>query len=158
MSAVVTDRDHGYAALIQRVIGLQTRVSIVTGILAKDADKQDGDSGRTVLEVATINEFGSEDGAHPPARSFIRAWFDSNLPAAREKLRTRMILVVKGKLTREQALAQVGAWCVGQIQQRISDHIAPENKKSTTDRKHSSTPLVDTGVLRSSISFEVREE
>ena len=53
------------------------------------------------------------------------------------------------------ALQRIGLWAQSEIQQRISDGIPPQNAPYTINKKGSSTPLVDTGQLRSSISFKV---
>jgi hypothetical protein len=147
----VKDVDRGYKDLVKRVFEAR-RAKLEAGILEADGARADGDL--TVLEVATYNEFGTEN---VPERSFLRAWFDANEPAISEILRKQLGLVVAGKLTSEQALARVGAWCVGQIQQRIADGIDPANAPATIAAKGSSTPLIDTGTLRSSISYRVDE-
>lgn len=53
-------------------------------------------------------------------------------------------------------LERVGLWAQGSIQQRISDGIPPPNAESTIRRKGSSTPLIDTGQLRTSIKYRVK--
>jgi hypothetical protein len=50
----------------------------------------------------------------------------------------------------------IGMRVVGDIQDRISDGIPPPNSPITIARKGSSKPLIDSGQLRQSISFEVR--
>ena len=156
----IEDRDHGYRALLSRVLSLEKAPpSIAVGILARDASKPDS-GGVTVLDVGTWNEFGTvnADGSvRVPARSFIRAWADENQKTARKILTGLMKQVITGKLTEAQALEQFGLWAKGAIQQRMARGVPPPNAQSTIDRKGSSTPLIDTGVLRSSIDFEVRK-
>ena len=158
MSTRVTDRDRGYKDLRKRLFGT-ANPKISVGILEADADAPakggSKDEPLTILEVAIINEFGSEDGKHPPARSFIRAWFDGARGDIQERLNKEMLGVVAGKRTKEQALDRVGLWAVGEIQKRIAAGIDPANADSTIARKGSSTPLIDTGQLRSSISYKV---
>jgi len=157
MSVRIVDRDNGYAALVKRVFGMK-KLAIATGILAKDGQATAaGSKGKlTLVEVATFNEFGTSDG-HVPERSFIRAWFDAEEPKLREMLVTLMQRAIKGDMTQKQVLDQMGAYCVGAIQQRIADGIPPENAPRTIARKHSSKPLINTGQLRSAISYEIRE-
>lgn len=152
----VTSRDRGYNALVKRAIGMHP-VTIAAGILAKDGESaKKGTDALTLIQVAVWNEFGTSD-ERVPERSFIRAWFDEQEPDLRAKLTILMRQVVAGKLTREQALDQMGLYCVGAIQKRMAEGVGPANAPSTVKAKGSSTPLVDTGQLRSSISFEVRE-
>lgn len=154
----ITDRDQGLAALKKRVFGIGQPV-ISVGILEKDGatpkKEEDGDSDLTVLEVAIWNEFGTDK---IPSRSFIRAWFDENRDRAREMLRRLMVSVVEGKRTKHQVLELLGQTFVAEIQARISAGIPPENALSTVAHKGSSKPLIATGQLRSSISYEVGEK
>ena len=65
--------------------------------------------------------------------------------------------IIEGKLTREQALEQFGAWAAGQVQAFISaGRVVPPLDPTTIARKGSSIPLIDTGQLRQSITYEVR--
>ncbi len=104
-----------------------------------------------MIEVATINEFG----LGVPERSFIRDWADQNQAKNEERLKAIGIQVLKGSYTVDVGLGRLGALFQGEIQQRISSGIAPPNAPSTIARKESSTPLIDTGQLRSSILWKV---
>ncbi len=154
----ITDRDNGYAQMRRATASLNGR-TIRVGVLEADgAEQHEGTAGATVLDVATWNEFGTKDkdgNVHVPARSFIRAFADQDRDEARAVLKKLAQLVIQGKLGEEQALEQFGAWAVGKIQARIANGVPPPNADSTVQRKGSSTPLVDTGQLRSSITFEV---
>lgn len=160
---IVRDTDKGYAALAKRLYGAQ-RARIEVGILSgkgaeEPAHRIDGVSELlTLLQVAIFNEFGTlnADGTeHVPERSFIRGWWDENEPQLRADLTKLMQSVVAGKRTKEQILELMGTRCVGQIQQRIADGIAPENADSTVERKGSSTPLIASGQLRAGVSFRI---
>jgi hypothetical protein len=134
-------KEYGAVADVRGVAGGKLRVA------------GSGDSAlATVLEVAIFNEFGTNS---IPARSFLRAWFDEN----REKIGTTaaklMKSVVKGERTRDEVLELLGQWAVGQIQLRISAGIGPPNAASTVAQKGSSKPLIDSGVLRSSVTYRV---
>ena len=175
--AVVRDVDHGYKATLERIYGVgRTKPVVRVGIQAKDGDMihavkaaekakaakraataANTESALTILEIAVINEFGSADGKIPE-RPFLRGWFDENRQVIRERFGLLMRSVVKGERTKEEILELVGLWCVGQIQAYIArrgDGNYRENAQRTIDRKGSSTPLVDTGVMRSSITYRV---
>jgi hypothetical protein len=155
VSVHVRDTDHGYDALVKRVFEFE-RPRIEVGILEEDGAAPHGGGGDpvTIIEVAVWNEFGTEN---IPARSFIREWFDTHESELRVALKALMISVVRGQRTKEQILELLGQMAVGQIQERISEGIPPENAPATVARKGSSTPLVNTGVLRSSVSYRVEE-
>lgn len=106
----------------------------------------------TVLDVANWNEYGT--GRIPP-RSFIHASLDGE--AARFRVLERELgeQVVRGKITMKRALSLLGLQGVGVITARIARGIPPPNAASTIARKKSSKPLVDTGQLRKSVTYEV---
>ncbi len=150
MSGIV-DKDHGANALIKAMLRAANGPELRVGILSKGAEAAEGSPDLTVADVATFNEFG----LGVPERSFIRAWYDEQGAANRAKFRALSARVLRGELTQERMLEQLGLLFVGQIQQRITDGIAPENAESTKKQKGSSKPLIDTGQLRQSITYEV---
>ena len=148
----ITVVDHGYKVLMESVAGLSEPTSIAVGVLERDAQTEDG--AVTVLDVGTWNEFGT---VGIPSRSFIRDWVDGNRKRAQGILKKLLQRVIAGELTEDAALEQFGAWAKGEIQTRIARGVPPPNAASTVKRKGSSTPLIDTGILRSSIDYEVRK-
>jgi len=149
MSVKIHDADRGYKDLLKRVYGAKSGASIEVGILEDGAH---GDDAASIMEIGEFNEFGT---ATIPERSFIRAWFDEQEPELRVKFAALMESVIEGKRTKEEILELMGQYCVGQIQQRMADGIEPANAPSTIARKGSSTPLIDQGILRSSVSYRV---
>lgn len=148
MTSSVRDSDRGYKALLARLVGHKKKPRVEIGILEADGEKAH-DGGVTVADVATWAEFGTET---EPERSFIRAWFDEHEHQVRDDIAK---LMRGGKRTADQVLEIVGLRAVGQIQARIAAGVPPPNAPSTIARKGSSTPLIDTGQLRSSISHRV---
>jgi hypothetical protein len=150
MSVQIRDVDNGAKGLIDRLFKLgKPRVAV--GVFESDGAASAGE-GVTVIEVATINEFG---GGNVPPRSWLRAWFDENQEKARELLSRLMASAAKGKITKEQALERFGLWCQGQIQKRIAQGIPPANASSTVRKKGSDKPLIDTGQFRTSITYAI---
>jgi hypothetical protein len=147
----VKDVDHGYQALVKRVFGLEGKPKIQVGIFEAAGAKSYEDAV-TVLEVAIWNEFGTDT---IPERSFIRAWFDENEEKCREAVRRMLVAVLEGKYQPEQALELVAQRFVGEIQKRMALGIPPPNSPATVARKGSATPLIDTGQLRSSVTYRV---
>lgn len=158
-----SDRDNGLQELKRRVLGF-ANPKISVGILEADGAQaksvpagEDEAEALTLIEVACINEFGGGDGTDPPARPFVRGWFDGAQEEIRAQLRAAMQGVIARKWTKDQALNRVALWAVGQIQARIAAGIEPANAESTVERKGSSTPLIATGQLRSAISYKVTD-
>lgn len=125
------------------------------GSLTKKVREEDkGAEPLTVLDVAEWNEFG----LGVPERSFIRAWFDGAQAEGKIFIRKMLLQVVAGRFTPEQAYELIGLRFVGQMQQRIADGIEPPNAASTIAKKGSSKPLIDTGQLRSSITYVIEKD
>ena len=132
-------------------------ISIEIGILGDDkgGDKHKG-SDITVLEIATIHEFGAPK-ANIPSRSFIRAGYDSNknkIISQGEKLLENVIGL---KLDPDIFLETMGENAVGMIQEHLTNLKSPPLKQTTIKRKGSSQPLIDTGQLRSSITHKIKK-
>jgi len=144
------DVDHGAKALLESVSKMKSQ-TLRVGILA-DAGAEDH-GGISMADVATFHEFGTET---IPQRSFIRGWFDEQEASNRAAIRTQYKRVLKGELTVDEAFGQLGALFVARIQQRIVDRIQPPLKAKTIQRKASDVPLVDTGQLKSSVTWEVQ--
>jgi hypothetical protein len=151
MSAVrIIDRDNGYKVLFKRLSEPPRVLSV--GILAEAGSASHGD--KSIIEIAELNEFGSEGGLIPE-RSFIRAWADEKANENTETLRKIGKAVIAGKVDAATGLEQAGARFTGEIQGRIAGGIAPANAPSTVAKKGSSTPLIEDGILRSSIAHKV---
>jgi hypothetical protein len=110
----------------------------------------------SLAELAAIHEYGAP-GAGIPARSFLRETFQGS--GGREALVNFLAKLAKGVISErvevEKALDMLGAWAVAAIKNRIKAHIDPPNAPATIAAKGSSTPLVDTGQLINSITWEV---
>lgn len=106
----------------------------------------------SILEVAIYNEFG----LGVPERSFLRAWFDEHRSENEDALRNAVKLYLRGQKTLVEVLDLLGLKFQGGVQKKIAQGIAPPNAPSTIKEKGSSTPLIDTGQLRQSVTFLVR--
>jgi len=159
----VTDKDAGWDALKDRVLKLSAPGAYaLVGVQGQQAaSAHRAAAPMTVVDLAVVHEFGKvihkEDGTEIviPQRSFIRATIDEYAPKLQRTASALGQGVLIGKFQTRQALELLGQQGVGLIQQRIADGIPPPNADSTKARKGSSTPLVDTGQLRGSITHRV---
>jgi hypothetical protein len=132
----------------------QMHASVVTiGIHEEEGNAQHGDEGVTIADVGVFNEFG----LGVPERSFIRGWADENEEKNKERLRKIGQAVVTGHISSPSVgLKRFAVLAVADVQARISDGgVFEENKPSTVKAKGSSKPLIDDGILRSSITSKV---
>lgn len=158
--------DAPWRALYARVLATQnTKVKV--GVLAsKGGSAKHADSDMTLVEIAATHEFGSSDG-HVPERSFIRSTLNVRIAdELAEKVTAACKLVVTGKLDADKALALLGTYAASEIKNTITMNEAdaygeypyPPLADSTIAAKGSSVPLIDTGQLKNSITYEVVHE
>jgi len=164
MSAgAITDTDRGYKVLLARLAKEQQGRVVDVGVMGSEAGdakltrvNKKGDiavTDDTVAGIATIHEFG----LGVPERSFIRAYVDEHQPQIEAMLRKAAEDVVTGKVQSfDVALGRIGLKIRDEIKERIRSGIEPGLAEATKDRKGSSTPLIDTGQLISSITWELR--
>lgn len=174
----VVSKDRGYKKALKRILKQEPK-DVSIGIFSGDAEKMhtpkeeqfsrvyfDEELGIftranpkpppapiTVGEIAEIHEFGL---GHVPQRSFIRGWVDENPGKIRLAMTRQMEGVIKGKYDKAKAMSRFGLWAVGQIQKRMANGISPPLHPVTILRKGSSVPLIDTGQLRASVTYQVR--
>ncbi len=142
----VRERDRGADALLRR---MRQKATVKVGVIGPEAAEATI-TGDTVVDIATIHQFGLGVDQRP----FITQPVDRNENQIKKGLRRVGEKVVKGDMPLEQALDRVGLFIQGLMQDAISNREYKENAPSTKKRKGSSTPLVNTGQLRSSITYE----
>ena len=149
----VIDRDHGYAALFRRLATEQRGRVVDVGVMGQEGAGIYEGTGLTVADVASFHEFGRG----VPERSFIRAYVDENRAKIEDRLRVMAKRVISGQLRSfEEGLELIGLRIQAEIQARIRGGISPGLSDATIESKGSSTPLIDTGQLLSSITYELR--
>lgn len=114
-------------------------------------EHEESENNLTVADIGFFNEYGTKD---IPERPFIRNWFDSNLSKIKKEAEKLFKRVIDGKLSPEKALSILGEWAKGEIQKSITNLKTPVNAPSTISKKGSTNPLIDTGIMRSSIRHE----
>lgn len=147
--------DRGLTDLRKRLAKLLKGYTLTVGVHGPEGETPAaGGGGATLLEVAILNEYG----LGVPERSFIREWYDANRGKNQERLLKVGKVILAGGYDIETGLGRLGALFQGEIQSRISAGIPPPNAASTIARKKkSSTPLINTGQLRSSILWRVEK-
>lgn len=152
---MIKDTDNGYKKLFEAVFADENPI-ISVGVHSNEGkEKHNGetDASLTVADVAAFHEYGLGNN---PRRSFIGDWFDQNQQQIMQMATKGMQQALKGSLTKQQLLARLGAMMVGGIQARMSGGIPPALTSATIARKGSSVPLIDTGQLRSSITWVIK--
>jgi len=104
--------------------------------------------GTSVILVGTVQEFGSEKKGIP-SRSFLRKTIAIKRREYKQLFVKLSKAMVKGDADMTKALGTIGLSVQADVQRRISAGIPPKLKS------REGTPLIDTGHLRRSITFEI---
>lgn len=117
------------------------------------ADSGSYENGATLAEVAAYNELGTSS---TPARPFMRKSFENHEKELQNACDQVNKTLAKGGTT-QQALDELGAFVKGLVQEEIvSGDFAP-NADSTIAKKGSDKPLIDTGFMRQSVNYQVKQ-
>ncbi len=130
------------------------RKVVAVGILGPDAIRDDGSNNAV---VAASNEYGvPEKGI--PERSFMRSTIDGGASKYRRFGRHAAGAIAAGTMTVDQALGQLGAGVVSDIQRTIQRGVPPPNSPITVARKGSSKTLIDEAQMIQALNWEVRDK
>lgn len=162
MAKRVRDIDRGYKALKTRWLRAKNDRHVDVGVVGPGAeDEGEGrEPGTTNALIGGVHEFGAPS-VGVPERSWNRATVDAKASKYREQIRRLAARVHQGKITQDTALGQLGQIIQGDMVKRINDGIPPPLKDATiaaktVDGKEGTTPLVDTGEFKGSITYLVR--
>lgn len=154
MPIVTREKDRGYQAVLREIKKIQRQPHVAVGMQGREGEAiHPSDNSVTVAQVATFNEFGTKN---IPERSFIRSTMDENVRPLLKDNERLFYLIAAGKTTTEKALNTLGLKIVSLIKKKITDLRSPPNDPKTVARKKSSNPLIDTGVMRQSVTHKVK--
>jgi hypothetical protein len=120
---------------------------ITVGIHEDAGSREDGE---TNAQIGAFNHFGT---INIPARP----WLDVGVMQGASVYSDVIKNTAEAGGNLDQALEQVGVLAVGYAQEYITELSDPPNSPATIAMKGSSNPLIDTGVMRSSVSYKVAE-
>lgn len=153
MSVEFTVDDEAFKKLISKLEQASIK-RVKIGVFSGTGEREGGITG---VELAAIHEFGSP-AAGIPQRSFIRSTFENNKPDVARITGQLASKIIKGANV-AQAYAVLGTWATAQVKNTIVSGGGHASWKplaaETIARKGSSSPLIDTGRLLSSITWEI---
>lgn len=151
-------RDLGFTKLRERLVSLG-KPYVTIGVHQEDRERtdEDGGSSPSMALVASVHEFGTEDG-RVPERSYIRSTMDGRRGEIADIMQKIEAKVAEGALTAEQGVGLLGEFLQGAVQKTLTDLRSPPLKASTIKRRRNGgdNPLIDTGQLRAAIRYEVQ--
>ena len=107
--------------------------------------------GTSVAAVAAEHEFG----VGVPERPFMRLAIKELETGPKFPALIKSVVPRSTLLPDARAMEKVGQFVQGEVQRSILDLRTPPNAPSTIARKGSSNPLIDTGVMRQSVTYRV---
>lgn len=115
--------------------------------------------GTSVIMVGAVHEFGSPS-RNIPQRSYLRSTLVENKRDYKRLFRKLSRKIIRGEITKEQALGILGLQLQGDVREKITDIKDPPLKTSPRPASRNSpgggdNPLLDTGHLRQSITFQI---
>jgi hypothetical protein len=144
--------DKGLGAILAEA-GKLGGTTLAVGLVGKAANKKHPRSGETLEDIAIINEFGA---GNVPERPFLRGTILKNKKKYRKFVRDRILRgALLKKRSTKKAVNDLGKEAVKDVRRMIDSKIPPPNAPSTVDAKGFDHPLIETGLLKSSIGFKV---
>lgn len=127
--------------------------SILIGVTQKSDKRSDGMNNAT---LAMIHEFGSPK--HNIAqRSFLRVPLTQNQEEITTLAKEQVYKALNNGINAITPLEEIGVFSSNLCKMAITDGLTPALKPATIKRKKSSKPLIDTGNLLNSITWEIRD-
>lgn len=133
------------------------RKEVAVGIPRGEATAKIYGDGTTVLQVAVAHEYAL---GRVPERSFLRVPFRVKRNEVQQALIDQFERVAAGRISVQQALGLVGATARNISVEAFTTMGYgqwPDIEQATKDAKGSTKPLIDTGTLRNSITWDVRD-
>lgn len=112
-------------------------------------------TGVDVCDVAAFNEFGTEN---MPSRPFLRDSVNDNEDMITTFLQSQVADIIQNGKTAEQALKEIGVFQKSLVQDTIEEGYFEPNALSTIRRKGSDHPLIDTGTMKNSVNYVIKEK
>lgn len=137
--------------LKQRLVGENKVVNVGIPQGAREED------GTPVAMVAAVHEYGSPSQGIPE-RPFLRVAVQKNRIKYVRLNRINLVKMLRGQMSIEQALGQLGEMAKGDVQTEIRSGDFAPLKPATIKRKGSSRPLIDTGQMVQSIAWELGDK
>lgn len=146
----IKDTDKGFLAIKKALLSLKKK-EIKVGIL--EGAGKNAKTGTLIVDYAIANEYGT---SRIPERSFMRSTYDEKESEWNKALDKIVSSVVEGNVNDiEQKINFVGVQMVNDIKEKIDSNIPPALSEATIKRKGSSKTLIDTGIMRASITYKI---
>ena len=144
--------DKGMKRLIKQIKELED-THILVG-LPGDLGTHDAEGEETIAQIGINNEFGH---SNVPSRPWMRSTADKGSTKTRftRLMKNQYLKLVNGVATPKSVYRFLGEWYVSELKSTIKNGNFVPNAEFTILNKGSSTPLIDTGLMRNSITSRI---
>ena len=125
--------------------------AVTVGIHEGAATVPNGDINMATL--GAVLNFGTDNGRIPP-----RPWLEPGVASGTQEYLQIISDGIKNGGSLESVLDIVGVVAVGKVQEFMTELSSPANAASTIEAKGSDNPLIDTGALRASVTYQITSD
>ena len=151
MSVKITDRVTPEGEKFMRMLEELATKEVRIGFQRGQASESDGTD---ICDIAAWNELGT---VNMPSRPFMRKSVNENEGKIKSFVKSMKHDLVSGA-SGEQILKKIGIFQKDLIQEKITEGEFAPNAVSTVKKKGSSKPLIDTGRMRQSVNYVIKEK
>lgn len=151
MSVKITDRVTPEGEKFMRMLEELATKEVRIGFQCGQASENDGTD---ICDIAAWNELGT---VNMPSRPFMRKSVDENEGKIKSFVKSMKQDLVSGA-SGAQILKKIGIFQKDLIQEKITEGEFAPNAASTVKKKGSSKPLIDTGRMRQSVNYVIKEK
>ena len=153
MTATTTQTNQNWLQRLQRRYSDAPKIVKVGFPTGTEAVTVSYPNGTRVVDVAIGNEYGTDN---VPARPFV-ALSSGDITNQCAPILEQSAAALNNNNTQQydQLLDTAGSVAAGIVKQQITDLRSPPNAQSTIERKGSSNPLIDTGLMRQTVTYKV---
>ena len=151
MSVKVTDKITADGKKLQKILKELADKEVRVGFQQGKTTEEDGTD---VCDIAAWNELGT---VNMPSRPFLRMSVDDNSDKINSFMSAQKRSIINGE-SAGRILMKIGIFQIDLIQEKITEGSFAPNAPSTIKAKGSSKPLIDTGRMRQSVNFEIKQK
>ena len=151
MSVKVTDKVTADGKKLEKILKELAEKEVRVGFQQGKATEKDGTD---ICDIAAWNELGT---VNMPSRPFLRMSVDDNSDKINSFMSAQKRSIIKGEPA-DRILKKIGIFQKDLIQEKITEGSFAPNAPSTIKAKGSSKPLIDTGRMRQSVNFEIKQK
>lgn len=151
MSVKVTDKITADGKKLQKILKELADKEVRVGFQQGKTTEEDGTD---VCDIAAWNELGT---VNMPSRPFLRMSVDDNSDKINSFMSAQKRSIINGEPA-DRILKKIGIFQKDLIQEKITEGSFAPNAPSTIKAKGSSKPLIDTGRMRQSVNFEIKQK